>query len=126
MKRGRRNGEINCGFFISSADIYILSKSETEILDSYSLLMENLLHVSAALSSLEMTNKSGGSGGPNSGGGGGSGSGLNVPQRPPSSTGLAAAITVTPETSPSSAMPTSVLGSGGGGLRDTVDIITTL
>lgn len=91
--------------------------------------MENLLHVSAALSSLEMTNKSGGSGGPNSGGGGGSGSGLNVPQRPPSSTGLAAAITVTPETSPSSAMPTSVLGSGGSGgsgLRDTVDIITTL
>lgn len=121
----RRSGEFNCGLFVSSADIYILSKSETEISDSYSLLMENLLHVSAALSSLEMTNKSGGSGGPNSGGGGG-GSGLNVPQRPPSSTGLAAAITVTPETSPSSAMPTSVLGSGGSGLRDTVDIITTL
>lgn len=121
----RKSGEFNCGFFVSSADIYILSKSETEISDSYSLLMENLLHVSAALSSLEMTNKSGGSGGPNSGGG--SGSGMNVPQRPPSSTGLAAAITVTPETSPSSAMPTSVLGSGGsGGLRDTVDIITTL
>lgn len=124
----RRSGEFNCGLFVSSADIYILSKSETEISDSYSLLMENLLHVSAALSSLEMTNKSGGSGGPNSGGGGGgSGSGMNVSQRPPSSTGLAAAITVTPETSPSSAMPTSVLGSGGsGGLRDTVDIITTL
>lgn len=121
----RRSGEFNCGLFVSSADIYILSKSETEISDSYSLLMENLLHVSAALSSLEMTNKSGGSGGPNSGGGG-SGSGMNVPQRPPSSTGLAAAITVTPETSPSSAMPTSVLGSGGSGLRDTVDIITTL
>lgn len=130
MKRMRR-----LILFLSPiADIYILSKSETEISDSYSLLMENLLNVSAALNGLEMMNKSGGGAVVGSVGGGPGGGASGAPLRPPSSTGLVAAITVTPETSPSaSARPFSVVMSGsgggggsGGGLRDTVDIITTL
>lgn len=81
--------------------------------ENYSLLMENLLQVSSALTSLELMNKSGVRGvqgtspGPATSGG--------LPLRAPST----APLPVTPETSPTA-------GSGGGGLRDTVDIITTL
>lgn len=120
--------------FISPADIYILSKNETEITESYSLLMENLLHVSSALTSLEMANKAGGSllGGQSGGGGGNSGAGVSggiggqpSPPRPPSSSGLHPAVTITPETSPSSGGADHVHNVPSG-LRDTVDIITTL
>lgn len=126
-------------------DIYILSKSETEITENYSLLMENLLQVSSALTELEMMNKSGGSGGLMGGGGAPSGGG-GLPvmgiQQPGSALqpvpgGVTMTVT-TPELSPSavgvmqSSVTSSVAsggsgsGGGGGGLRDTVDIITTL
>lgn len=48
-------GANSLNFLLS--DIYILSKSETEISESYSLLMESLLHVSKALGAMELSNK---------------------------------------------------------------------
>lgn len=71
--------------FLFLSDIYIVSRTETEISDSYSLLMENLYHVSSALTALELQHK-----------------GNNSASSP------------------------SIVQSSGSGIKDTVDIITTL
>ncbi|XP_055686760.1 protein furry isoform X4 [Lutzomyia longipalpis] len=81
-------------------DVYIISRTENELTDTYTILMENLYHVSSALNAMELTLKNSSSGSSLGGGGGG---------------GVAATVGASASTP-----------AFGGSSKDTVDIITTL
>ncbi|GAB0086169.1 protein furry [Sergentomyia squamirostris] len=48
-------------------DVYIISRTENELTDTYTILMENLYHVSSALNAMELTLKNSSSGSSSSG-----------------------------------------------------------
>lgn len=49
-------------FSFSKLDVYIISRPESELTDTYTILMENLYHVSSALNAMELTLKNSSSG----------------------------------------------------------------
>ncbi|XP_055608943.1 protein furry isoform X4 [Uranotaenia lowii] len=127
-------------------DVFIASRSEIELGEIYQILMENLLHVSSALSNMEIGMKSSSSNNSNNG---------NNPATATNSSSSSTATTMTTipmlvppgvpvsssAISPNASSSSSVAGGGGPGIvvgpptvvlastnpfKDTVDIITTL
>lgn len=45
-------------FFVSPAEAFIVSKSDSELFEVYAILSENLYHVSSALNNMEINMKS--------------------------------------------------------------------